>query len=378
MTSANQDSVRVDLGERAYDIHVGDDLLDRAGDLIAPFLARPRVVVVTDENVAAAQYDRLASGLAAAKIETHVISLAPGEATKSFAELEGLVTKLLDLGVERNDLVLALGGGVIGDLTGFACAILRRGCRYGQVPTSLLAQVDSSVGGKTAINVSQGKNLVGAFYQPAIVIADIAALKTLPARELRAGYAEIVKYCVIGDASFFSWLEENGKVLIAGDAGARRWAVTRACEMKAQIVKADEREAGERALLNLGHTFGHAIEAAYNYSDAVLHGEAVAIGMRLAADYSVRAGIAPIADADRLRAHLAAAGLPTALSDLPNNPDLTPETMTTLMGQDKKVEGGALTLILMEKIGRAKIVKNASPGDIRDFLEEQSGGDRQS
>lgn len=365
------ETVRVELGARAYDIRIGERLLERTGEYLAPLLSRPRVVVVTDANVAAAQGARLKRGLDQSKIAYEFITLAPGEETKSFNDLEALTGRLLDLGVERSDLIIAFGGGVIGDLAGFAAAILRRGCRFAQIPTTLLAQVDSAVGGKTAINVPQGKNLIGAFHQPSIVLADATALETLPTRELRAGYAEIVKYGLIADAAFFNWLEANGRALVAGDAAARRHAVKTSCAAKAMIVRADEREEDGRALLNFGHTFGHALEAAYAYSGRLLHGEAVALGMSLALDFSVRRSMLDGADAARAKAHLKAAGLPVSIADLDPEPAITAARLTDLMMQDKKVRDGRLTLILARAIGEAAIVKDAPAGDIEHFLKEK-------
>ena len=364
-------TVRVPLGERSYDIHIGAGLLERTGALLAPVLKRPRVAVVTDDHVFAAQGQRLRAGLAAAKIEADFISLPPGEATKSFAGLETLTGRLLDLGVERDDLIVAFGGGVIGDLAGFAASVLRRGCRFAQIPTTLLAQVDSAVGGKTAINAAQGKNLIGAFHQPEIVIADITALETLPPRELRAGYAEVVKYGLISDAPFFAWLETNGRALLGGDASARAYAVKVSCESKAAIVGGDERERGKRALLNLGHTFGHAFEAYFGYSDKLLHGEGVAIGMALAFDYSARLGLCADGEAARLKAHLSASGLPEDIAALSETPPAA--ALATFMMQDKKVEQGKLTLILADAIGRARIVKDADIADVGAFLKEKTG-----
>jgi len=367
----NSETVRVPLGDRSYDRLVGAGLLDEAGAVLAPRLKRPRVAVVTDENVMAAQGRRLKAGLDAGGVAADFIVLAPGEATKSFSELEKLTGRLLDLGIERDDTVLAFGGGVIGDLTGFACSVLRRGCRFAQVPTTLLAQVDSAVGGKTAINVRQGKNLIGAFYQPSLVLADIGALATLPARELRAGYAEVMKYGLIADAGFFAWCEENADALLAGDAEARAYAVKVSCEAKAAIVGADEREQGKRALLNLGHTFGHAFEAWFGYSDRLLHGEGVGLGMALAFDYSVRLGLCSAADAARVKAHIAASGLPAEIADL--KADIPAETLAAYMMQDKKVEQGKLTLILARSIGDAVIAKDAKLDDVAAFLKEKTG-----
>ncbi len=366
------DTLSVQLDARAYDIKIGANLLERAGEFLAPLLARKRTVIVSDENVIAAQGKRLEAGLNGAGVAYDSIVLPAGEATKSFAQLEALSARLLDLNIERGDLILAFGGGVVGDLTGFAAAILRRGCRFAQVPTTLLAQVDSAVGGKTAINTAQGKNLVGAFHQPSLVLADITALETLPPREMRAGYAEIVKYGLISDKAFFEWLEAHGETLLApGGATERQYAVKTSCAAKAAIVAADEREESARALLNLGHTFGHAFEAAYGYSDRLLHGEAVALGMALAFDYSARQGLCSADDATRVTAHLKKAGLPTHASDLPKNADVSAENITKLMMQDKKIRDGALTLILAEGVGNAFIAHDASPDDIKTFLKEK-------
>ncbi|MEX0645590.1 MAG: 3-dehydroquinate synthase [Parvularculaceae bacterium] len=367
--------VSVGLGDRAYDIIIGSGALDEAGALLAPQLSRLRTVVVTDENVFAAQGKRLADSLSAAGIVAQTVILKPGEATKSFDGLATLVGRLIDLGVERSDLIIAFGGGVVGDLAGFAASIVKRGCRYAQIPTSLLAQVDSAIGGKTAINVAQGKNLVGAFHQPSIVISDIDVLNTLPARELRAGYAEIVKYGALGDPAFFGWLEKNGRLVLAGDAKARAYAVKRSCEMKAAIVARDERESGARALLNLGHTFGHALEAALGFSDRLLHGEAVAAGMGLAFEFSAREGLCPPDDAARLKVHLRAAGLPADISDIADAAGVAPERLLDLMRADKKAKAGAMTLILARGLGKAFIAANASEDAVLAFLRGKSAGD---
>ncbi len=367
----NKQTVRVPLGERAYDIHIGAGMLDQAGALLSPHLKRPRVVIVTDENVYAAQGERLNAGLNAHSIASDFVTLPPGEGTKSFKALENLTSKLLNLGVERDDVVIAFGGGVIGDLTGFSCSMLRRGCGFVQIPTTLLAQVDSAVGGKTAINTPEGKNLVGAFYQPQLVITDVTTLQTLPPRELRAGYAEVVKYGLIADAQFFEWLEANGELLLSGDPEKQIYAVKKSCEAKAALVAADERERGARALLNLGHTFGHAFEAALGYSGQILHGEAVALGMSLAFDYAVRLRRCSPADASRVKQHLNKAGLPNDVGDL--NVSLSAETLFNYMMQDKKVEQGALTLILADAIGSGVVTKNADIADLNKFLKEKTG-----
>lgn len=372
MTSSSpHQSVSVDLAGREYDIIIANGLLKDAGRIIAHHLPRRRTVIVTDENVAEHHAPPLAESLTQNDIVFEIITLPAGEKTKSFASLELLLGRLLDLGVERNDVIIALGGGVIGDLCGFAAAILRRGCRFIQIPTTLLAQVDSSVGGKTAINVPQGKNLVGAFHQPSLVLTDIDTLTTLSARQMRAGYAEVVKYGVIGDAPFFEWLEKNGGALLAGDKQAQIYAIKKSCESKATIVASDEREAGARALLNLGHTFGHALEGAYGYTDRLLHGEAVAIGMALALEYSVRIGLAPQNDSDRLKKHLRSVNLPAGLAELPTNETLDSSQLSDLMMQDKKVESGKLTLILASAIGGARIVSTIDRDDVQEFLKEK-------
>ncbi|MHA6345211.1 3-dehydroquinate synthase [Roseivivax sp. CAU 1761] len=346
------ETVRVPLGARAYDVRIGAGLIARAGAEIAPLLARPRLRIVTDAHVAEAHLPQLEAALAAAGIEHAALVLPAGEATKSWAQLETCVEWLLAERVERRDVVLALGGGVIGDLVGFAAAVLRRGVRFVQVPTSLLAQVDSSVGGKTGINSRHGKNLVGAFHQPALVLADIGALDTLPDRDFRAGYGEVAKYGLLGDADFFAWLETEGPALAAGDRAARLRAVRRSVEMKAEIVARDETEQGDRALLNLGHTFCHALEAATGYSGRLLHGEGVAVGCALAFDLSARLGLCPQEDPVRVRAHLATMGLPTDLSQIPGElPDAA--ALLDLMAQDKKVLDGRIRFILARGIGAA-------------------------
>jgi 3-dehydroquinate synthase len=339
--------VKVGLGARSYDIHVGRGLLAQAGALLKPF-ARGPVPVVTDENVARIHL----AALSGSGLDVKPIVLAPGEGTKSFAGLEKLSGELLRSGVDRGGLIVALGGGVIGDLTGFAAGVLKRGIAFAQIPTTLLAQVDSSVGGKTAINTAQGKNLVGLFHQPRIVIADIDVLSTLPRRELLCGYAEVVKYGALGDRAFFEWLEANGAEALGGDAGAMVRAVAHSCRMKAAIVERDERETGERALLNLGHTFGHALEAATGFSDRLLHGEGVAIGMALAFRLSVRLGLCPGQDAERFMRHLKATGLPSAIADIPGEPPAA-DALIAHMAHDKKAKDGRLRFILVRAIGEA-------------------------
>ncbi|MFQ6547883.1 3-dehydroquinate synthase [Aestuariibius sp. 2305UL40-4] len=363
------DRVHVDLHGRAYHILIGPGLLGSAGEAIGPLLARRRVAVVTDEAVAEAQLEVLLAGLAAGGIEADVLRLPPGEQTKGWAELTRTVEWLLDRKVERRDVVIALGGGVIGDLVGFAAAILRRGVRFVQIPTSLLAQVDSSVGGKTGINSRHGKNLIGAFHQPSLVLADTQSLATLPDRQMRAGYGEVVKYGLLGNAEFFGWLEQNGAAVLAREPAALRHAVRVSCEMKAGIVRRDEREEGERALLNLGHTFCHALEAATGYSDRLLHGEGVAIGCALAFDLSARLGRCPQEDPSRVAAHLAALGLKSSLADIAGDlPDA--DGLLDLMAQDKKVVDGKLRFILADGIGEAVIAGDVPPAMVRDLLSD--------
>ena len=362
-------TVAVDLGDRSYQVRIGPGLIARAGTEIAPVLRRKRVAVVTDETVAALHLPALTAALQAEGIAVSALALPPGEATKNWANLARCTEWLLEQKVERRDVVLALGGGVIGDLVGFSSAILRRGVRFVQLPTSLLAQVDSSVGGKTGINTPQGKNLVGAFHQPSLVLADIDVLSTLPDRDFLSGYGEVVKYGLLGDAAFFDWLEREGPALRAGDAAARLRAVTRSVEMKAGIVSRDETEEGERALLNLGHTFCHALEKATGYSDRLLHGEGVAIGCALAFELSARLGLCSQEDPSRVRAHLADMGMKVDLSDIPG--DLPgPEALIALMGQDKKVIDGRLRFILARGIGDAFVAEDV-PGDaVKAVLDE--------
>lgn len=358
--------VPVQLGNRSYDIHVGAGLLAQSGDLLAP-LARGLVAVVTDKNVAGLHLQKVMVSLKAANLEAREIVLEPGEGSKSFTGLEKLLDTLLDLGIERGGLIVALGGGVIGDLTGFAAGVLKRGIDFAQIPTTLLAQVDSSVGGKTAINTRQGKNLVGLFNQPRVVIADTDALSTLNGRELRAGYAEVVKYGALGDAGFFTWLEKNGLKVLEGNTLSQVHAVAHSCRMKAEIVARDEREAGDRALLNLGHTFGHALEAATGYSHRLLHGEGVAIGLVLAARLSVRLGLCPANDATRLESHLRAAGLPAAIAEIPGERP-SPRLLLKHMAHDKKASGGRLTFVLLRGLGKAFVTQDVPLDAVRDIL----------
>ena len=367
------DTLRVDLGARSYDILIGADLIPAAGRHVAPLLHRKRVAIVSDATVAAHHLGALREGLASEGIESAALELPPGEGTKSWAQLQHVVEWLLSQRIERRDVVLALGGGVIGDLVGFAAAILRRGVRFVQVPTSLLAQVDSSVGGKTGINSPAGKNLVGAFHQPSLVLADIAALDTLSDRDFRAGYGEVVKYGLLGDADFFGWLEVYGTKLASGDRALRAEAVRRSCRMKADIVARDETEQGDRALLNLGHTFCHALEAATGYSDRLLHGEGVAIGCALAFELSSRLGLCAQEDPSRVRAHLRDMALKTDLADIPGDlPDA--DGLLDLMAQDKKVVDGALTFILARGIGRAFVTRDVPREAVRGVLQDGLSG----
>lgn len=366
-------TVTVALGTRSYPIHIGSGLLEHGAEMIAGAGDWRKCAVVTDETVAGLHLATLQDSLSRTGLAVEPIVVPAGEASKSFAQLAPLCEALLSRGIERGDAVIALGGGVIGDLAGFAASILRRGVALIQAPTTLLAQVDSSVGGKTGINTPQGKNLIGTFHQPRLVIADTGTLSTLPLREMRAGYAEIVKYGLIGDAGFFGWLEENGPALLAGDGAARAYAIEQSCRAKAEIVAADERESGKRALLNLGHTFGHALEAWAGYSGDLLHGEAVSIGMVLAFKLSERLGLCPPERQERVRAHLLSAGLPVAIRDLASFgrglPD--PDELIAHMMQDKKVSRGRLTFVLVHEIGAAFTSAEVVPVDLERLLAEE-------
>jgi 3-dehydroquinate synthase len=360
--------VNVPLGERAYDIAIGRGIIASLGERIAKLRPGAAVAIVSDEIVAARYLAKAEAALTAARIRSSRAIIVPaGEASKSWRELESVCEQLLDARIERGDIVVALGGGVVGDLAGFAAASVRRGISVVQVPTTLLAQVDSSVGGKTGINSAHGKNQVGAFYQPVLVIADTALLDTLPARQFRAGYAEVVKYGLIADPGFFAWLEANWRDVLAGGP-AREHAIATSCRAKAITVVRDERETGsERHLLNLGHTFGHALEAATGFSDRLLHGEAVAIGMALAFAFSERRGLLAPAEVERVVRHLTAVGLPNRPTDIPGElPDA--DALMALMAQDKKVRGGKLTLILARGIGASFVAPDADPDEVRAFL----------
>jgi 3-dehydroquinate synthase len=359
--------VAVALGARSYEVRIGAGLLARAGAEIAPLLTRPRLAVITDETVAGLHLAALRAGLGDIAM-TH-LALPAGEATKGWPQFTRTVEWLLQQRIERRDMVVAFGGGVIGDLAGFAAAVLRRGVRFVQIPTTLLAQVDSSVGGKTGINSPQGKNLIGAFHQPALVLADIELLASLPARDFLAGYGEVVKYGLLGDAGFFDWLEANGAALAAGDGAARQQAVRRAVAMKAAIVARDETETGERALLNLGHTFGHALEAATGYSQRLLHGEGVAIGCALAFQLSQKLGLCSQEAPSRVRAHLRAMGMKVDLADIPGDL-LDADGLIALMAQDKKVQDGRLHFVLARGIGAAFVSAEVPFAPLRAVLAE--------
>jgi len=362
-------TVPVPLGDRAYDILVGRGVIETAGARIAALGARA-AAIVTDEHVGPLYADALVGALEAQGLRASVVTLPPGEATKSYASLERVCDAVLAAKIERGDLVVALGGGVIGDLAGFAAAVVRRGVRFVQVPTTLLSQVDSSVGGKTGINSRHGKNLVGAFHQPSLVLADTALLDTLPIREMRAGYAEVAKYGLIDDERFFAWCEANWQGVFAGGP-ERDEAVAQSCRAKAAVVVRDEHENGDRALLNLGHTFGHALEKITRYDSArLVHGEGVAIGLALAFRFSASLGLCPATDAERVEAHLSAAGLPTRLAHVPGGCGTVDELLDA-MAQDKKVKGGALTFILARGIGQSFIAPGIDADKVRTFLDSE-------
>ena len=361
--------VPVELGERRYDIHIAPGLLDRAGELIQPVMRGNRALVVTDDKVAPLYLERLEKSLAACGIMPMHTVVPSGEKTKDFPHLEALLDAMLGAKAERGTMVVALGGGVIGDLTGFAAAILLRGVDFVQVPTTLLSQVDSSVGGKTGINTRHGKNLIGAFHQPRLVLADTATLDSLDRRQVLAGYAEVVKYGIIDDPDFFDWLEINAKRLIHGDPEARAHAVAVSCRAKSRIVAADEREGGLRALLNLGHTFGHALEAETGFSDEMLHGEAVAIGMVMALRLSVRLGLAPAGDAERLVRHLDGLGLP---SGLPAQRQWDAARLVEHMQGDKKMKDGKVTFVMAKGIGQSFLTRDVPEAELVAMLKEMA------
>jgi len=372
MTAAvrpDQAIVEVALGSRSYEIVIGRGLTATLGARLAALRPRAKTVIITDDNVARCHLAAVESALAQAGVAASRVIVAAGEGAKSFAVFAQVCEAIIAARIERGDLVLALGGGVVGDLAGFAASVVRRGLDYVQVPTTLLAQVDSSVGGKTAINSTHGKNLIGTFHQPILVLADTALLDTLPKRQFRAGYAEVAKYALLGDAAFFSWLEANWREVFAGGP-AREHAIAVSCRGKAAIVERDERETGERQLLNLGHTFGHALEAACGFSERLLHGEAVAAGMALAFGFSARQGFMPPAEAERAIGHLAAVGLPTRLSDIPGGL-LSVDRLLELIAQDKKVKRGMPTFILAHGLGAAFVATDVDAAQLRAFLTEK-------
>ena len=364
----NTNHVTVGLGERSYDIIIGDGLLMQSADYVIPHLHQQKVIIITDTNVAQNHLQSVQNTLESKDITVHPIIVPAGEKSKCTAVFSDVCEQVLSIGIDRKSTLIALGGGVIGDLVGYVAASLLRGIDFIQIPTTLLAQVDSSVGGKTGINAQAGKNLIGAFHQPKLVLIDVATLNTLPARELRAGYAEILKYSAIDDFAFFEWLEKNGRAVIDGGTHERLYAIQNSVEAKSRVVSADEKEGGVRALLNLGHTFAHALENATGYDGRLLHGEAVAIGMTMAHDLSVRMGLCPAQDAERLTAHIRQMGLPTDLTFVPNIKWQT-ETLIDAMGKDKKAVGGTLTFILSRGIGQAFISRDVDLDNVRAVLD---------
>lgn len=360
------ETLTVALGERSYPIHIAPNLLGQAGALIAPLTKSRRLFVITDDNVAPLYLEAFSQAVAQTGFSVHAVTLAHGEATKCFTQLEFLMESMVAAKVERGTLVVALGGGVIGDLAGFAAAVYMRGVDFIQIPTTLLSQVDSSVGGKTAINIAHGKNLVGAFHQPRLVLADLSTLDTLDHRQVLTGYAEVVKYGCIDDADFFDWLDTHGPAVVTGDMTARAYAVYHSCAAKARIVAADERESGQRALLNLGHTFGHALEAETGYSDELFHGEGVALGILMAFRLSVHLGLAPQNDLDRLETHWAKVGLPTKLT---KNRHWNAARLLSHMDGDKKVQDGKITFVLAKGIGQSFLSRDVDASDVLKMLE---------
>ncbi len=377
--TADPTRVAVNLAERSYDVIIGKGLLAGAGELLKPLLAQPRLAVITDETVAPLYLPGLKQSLAGAGLACTEMVLPAGEASKDFAHLEAVLGDLLAARIERGEAVLALGGGVIGDLAGLAASLLRRGVDLIQAPTTLLAQVDSAIGGKTGINTRHGKNLVGTFHQPRLVLCDTLVLDSLPQRDLRAGYAEVVKYGLLGDADFFAWLEHNGAALLAGDVVARRRAVIESCRTKARLVAADERESDARALLNLGHTFAHALEAEAAYGGGLNHGEAVAVGLCLAFELSARLGLAAPGEAQRVRRHLAAVGLPIDPGQVlesreEEGGETRAERLLDHMRQDKKVQGGRLVFVLARGIGEAFVSNDVAEAEVRALLTASLAG----
>ncbi|MCF6198064.1 MAG: 3-dehydroquinate synthase [Hyphomicrobiaceae bacterium] len=366
-----QASVPVELGERSYDIKIASGLLHQAGEMIKDRLGQRKCAIITDENIAPLHLGKLQKSLEQAGLSHDVLILPPGEATKNFTPFANACETLLQMQIERGDLIIAFGGGVVGDFAGFAASILRRGMDFVQIPTTLLAQVDSSVGGKTGINTKQGKNLVGCFHQPRLVIIDTDVLHTLPQRELRAGYAEVVKYGLIDDPVFFAWLEEYGPRLLTGDEQARIYAIATSCRAKARIVALDEREGGVRALLNLGHTFGHALEAFAQYDGSLLHGEGISIGMVMAFELSEQLGYCQKDATSQVEAHFKSVGLPTRVTDLPHKPGPSASQLLATMAQDKKVVGGKLVFIMAHDIGESFVDKSVPMDALANYLEGQ-------
>jgi 3-dehydroquinate synthase len=364
-------AVSVALGDRSYEIHVGPGLLSHAAELLQPVLKQRRVFVVTDSNVALLYLNPLSENLRAADIQINHVVVPAGETSKDMPKLARVLDAMLAAKCERSTMIVALGGGVVGDLAGFAASVLLRGVDFMQIPTTLLAQVDSSVGGKTGINTSAGKNLVGTFHQPRLVLADTDTLVTLPNRELLAGYAEIVKHALLGDENFWEWLEKNGTLALTtkDNQEALRRCITTSCEAKARIVASDEKESGARALLNLGHTFGHALETEFGYEGGLLHGEAVSIGIMMAFDLSVRMGICPAADAERVRAHFETAGLPVAPPKAGRSATLNADKLFSHMAQDKKVKDGAINFVLVRGIGKAFLTADVPADKVRETLD---------
>ena len=361
------ETFQVDLMDRSYQILVGPNLIYNAAQYLSPLISFKPPIIITDSNVSQYHLEKLTNSMKDGDIAYSVITLPGGEGQKSFDSLQKLIAAILDKKPERSTILIAFGGGVVGDLTGFAASIILRGITFIQIPTTLLAQVDSSVGGKTGINTQHGKNLVGSFYQPRLVLSDTTALETLPQRELLAGYAEIVKYGLIGDRDFFEWLEQNGKALVDGSQKLRKHAIIASCRAKAKIVSKDEKELGNRALLNFGHTFGHALEAETGFGENLLHGEAVSIGMVMAFDLSVQIGICPPKDADRVRTHLTSMGLPIRPTDIPNQ-TWQSDTLLSHMAQDKKVHKGKMTFILTRGIGNTFITSEVDTTEVKALL----------
>ena len=366
-----QASVRVELGERAYDIKIAGGLLQQAGEMIVERLGKRRCAIITDENVAALHLGKLQKSLENAGLSHGTIVLTPGEATKNFTSLAKACEELLQMEIERGDLIIAFGGGVIGDFAGFAASLLRRGMSFVQIPTTLLSQVDSSVGGKTGINTAQGKNLIGSFHQPSLVLIDSDVLETLPLRELRAGYAEVVKYGLIDDPVFFSWLEEFGARILEGDVQARTHAIATSCRSKARIVAQDEQEHGVRALLNLGHTFGHALEAWAAYDGTLLHGEGISIGMVMAYELSEQLGYCEAGAAAIVEKHFKAVGLPTRIADINTDKGPDADMLLKSMAQDKKVKNGKLVFIMAHNIGESFIDNDVPMEALATYLQSQ-------